>query len=279
MLFCSLTMPTGTPVDRTTEVVSQIESAAKEALESEDEKRPPGSESLFRAQRVDHRASIWPVTGRAQEDRRSADHLAQVYVQLLEGEKTGRQRNKADQRLASKRSAPSKTPSPSRFKATCFRAGNPIEVHLSMDNEDMLLTAADELKEELGTFPGVFDIADSFLPGKKEMQLKLKHTARSLGLTLNDLARQVRHAFYGAEALRLQRDQDEVKVLVRFPDEERKSLGDVDRMRIRSSTYEVPFRQVAEVNMKQGYTTIQRAQRRRVIKVYADVDEGGHQCQ
>jgi len=106
------------------------------------------------------------------------------------------------------------------------------------------------------------------------MQLKLKPAARSLGLTLNDLAQQVRHAFYGAEALRLQLDQDEVKVLIRYPETERKSLAYVEDMRIRTvGGSEVPFNQVAEVNMQEGYTSIQRAQRLRVIKVTADVDE------
>jgi multidrug efflux pump subunit AcrB len=136
------------------------------------------------------------------------------------------------------------------------------------------VAAADALKMELEGYPGVFDISDSFLPGKDEMQLKLKPAARSLGLTLNDLAQQVRHAFYGAEALRLQRDQDEVKVLVRYPEFERKSLGHIERMRIRTADgSEVPFNQVALVKMEQGYSTIERAQRRRVIKVAANVDE------
>jgi multidrug efflux pump subunit AcrB len=143
-----------------------------------------------------------------------------------------------------------------------------------LDNHDRLLAAADELKDELKGYPGVFDVADSFLPGKEEMQIKLKPAARSLGLTLNDLAQQVRHAFYGAEALRLQRGQDEVKVLVRYPVSERKSLSRVEEMRIRAADgTEVPFGQVAEVRMERGYTSIQRAQRLRVIKVTADVDE------
>jgi multidrug efflux pump subunit AcrB len=84
----------------------------------------------------------------------------------------------------------------------------------------------------------------------------------------------VRHAFYGAEALRLQRGQDEVKVMVRYPESDRKSLGTVEAMRIRTPEgNEVPFHQVAEVKMEQGYVTIERAQRRQVIKVTADADE------
>ena len=114
----------------------------------------------------------------------------------------------------------------------------------------------------------------AFCRGKQEMQIKLRPLASTLGLTLSDLARQVRHAFYGAEALRMQRDKDEVKVLVRYPGSERKSLANAEEMRIRTSTgYEVPFHQVAQLEMKQGYATIERAQRRRVIKVTADVNE------
>jgi multidrug efflux pump subunit AcrB len=106
------------------------------------------------------------------------------------------------------------------------------------------------------------------------MQLKLKPAARSLGLTLEDLARQVRHAFYGAEALRLQRGKDEVKVMIRYPENERRSLGYVEDMRIRTPEgAEVPFRQVAQVDIRQGYATIERAQRYRVVKVTADVEE------
>jgi len=143
-----------------------------------------------------------------------------------------------------------------------------------LDDHNRLLAAADELKDELKGYPGVFDVSDSFLPGKEEMQLKLRLAARSLGLTLDDLARQVRHAFYGAEALRFQRDQDEVKVMVLYPESERKSLGHVEEMRIHAPDgSEVPFRQVAEVTMERGYASIERAQRLRVIKVTADVDE------
>jgi multidrug efflux pump subunit AcrB len=160
------------------------------------------------------------------------------------------------------------------YQSVLFSAGNAVEVHMSLDDHDMLLAAAEELQAELKTYPGVYDVSDSFLPGKDEMQLKLKLAARSLGLTLDDLAKQVRYAFYGAEALRLQRDQDEVKVMVRYPESKRKSLSSVEDMYIRTPDgSEVPFNQVAEVKMEEGYASIERAQRFRVIKVTADVDE------
>ena len=159
------------------------------------------------------------------------------------------------------------------FRSEIHGAGNPVEIHLALDDSEQLIAAAEDLKLELQRYPGVFDISDSFLPGKKEMQLKLKPAARSLGLTLDDLARQVRHAFYGAEALRLQRGRDEIKVMVRYPEKDRLSIGNVEDMRIRTpSGDEVPFGQVAQVKVEQGYAAIERAQRLRVIKITADVD-------
>jgi multidrug efflux pump subunit AcrB len=202
----------------------------------------------------------------------SGSHLAQITIELLEGEKrdvTATQLgNLWRQKVGIVPDAESIT-----YQSVLFSAGNAVEVHMSLDDHDLLEAAAEELKAELTTYPGVFDVSDSFLPGKDEMQLKLKLAARSLGLTLDDLAKQVRHAFYGAEALRLQRDQDEVKVMVRYPESKRKSLGSIEDMYIRTPDgSEVPFNQVAEVKMEEGYAAIERAQRFRVIKVTANAE-------
>ncbi|MBW2258920.1 MAG: efflux RND transporter permease subunit [Deltaproteobacteria bacterium] len=271
-LVCSLTMPAGTPVEHTTEIVAQLEQSAKETLADADNQRPKGVPPLFEYSVASigfHSGGHGPMAGGPQQ----GSHLAQIRVQLLEGE----QRDVSASHLANLwREKVGVIPEAESvtFQSALFSVGSPIEVHLSLDDHDQLLTAADEVKDELRGYPGVFDVSDSFLPGKEEVQLKLKLAARSLGLTLDDLARQVRHAFYGAEALRLQRDQDEVKVMVRYTEPERKSLGNLEEMRIRAPDgSEVPFSQVAEVNMEQGYASIQRAQRLRVIKVTADVDE------
>ncbi|MBW1776116.1 MAG: efflux RND transporter permease subunit [Deltaproteobacteria bacterium] len=266
-----LTMPVGTPMEQTLKTVQRLERNAREAMEEADRDRAEGDPPLleYTASLVGMHAGRGPHAGAPN----SGGHLAQVHVQLLEGEK---RRISATElaRIWRNKVGPVPEAEAVSFQSALFSAGNPVEVHLSIEDHEQLLKAADALKAELRSIPGVFDIEDSFLPGKEEMQLKLKPSARSLGLTLNDLARQVRHAFYGAEALRFQRNQDEVKVLVRYPDEERRSLGHVEEMRIRTpSGHEVPFRQVAEVKMARGYASIERAQRLRVIKVMADVDE------
>ena len=159
------------------------------------------------------------------------------------------------------------------FDANLFSAGKAIQVQLSSPHTEELNTAAMQLKNELATYPGVIDIADSFREGKLELKLNLKPEARNLGLTLDDLARQVRSGFYGAEVKRIQRGRDEVKVMVRYPENERTSLGHIEDMRVRTAAgSEVPFSRVATVEIGRGFSTIKRANRQRVIDVYGDVD-------
>ena len=264
---CYVTMPVGTPVERTEEVIRRIEQAALDVIAEADSRRPENKPSLMRYSMM----LVGRHSGRG-ASRGTGGHLAQIWVNLIDSEKRQLSTSELTRRWRKKigniPDAESVT-----YRSEIHGAGNPIEIHLSLDDNDQLVAAGEDLKAELGRFPGVFDIGDSFLPGKKEMQLKLKPAARSLGLTLDDLARQVRHAFYGVEALRLQRGKDDLKVMVRYPDSERKSLGSVEDMRIRTPDgLEIPFSQVAQVKIEQGYASIERAQRLRVIKVTADIE-------
>ncbi|MGD8242937.1 MAG: efflux RND transporter permease subunit, partial [Desulfobacterales bacterium] len=258
-----ITMPVGTPVSQTLQVVSRMEQDALAVFEEYEAQRPEEAPPL-----LEH---IMIQIGR--HSGATGGHLGQIRIQLLEGEQ--REVSTFDITRAWRARIGTVPEAESvAFRSSLHRSGNPVEVHLSLDDNEQLVQAAEELKTALAGIPGVFDIEDSFLQGKQEMQLKLKPAASSLGLTLNDLARQVRHAFYGAEALRLQRDKEEIKVKVRYPESERRSLGSVEDMYIRTSDgSEVPFRQVAEVLMQEGYAKIERAQRLRIIKVMADVDE------
>ena len=161
------------------------------------------------------------------------------------------------------------------FDASMFSAGAPFEVELKGKDVDRLREAAEELKGELGRFDGMFDISDSFRSGKQEIQLSLLPEARNLDLTLNDLATQVRNAFYGAQAQRVQRGEDDVRVMVRFPEAERKSIGSLEDMYIRTPDgNQVPFYSVAKFEIKRGYSTINRIDGRRTVSVSADVDRG-----
>jgi multidrug efflux pump subunit AcrB len=153
-------------------------------------------------------------------------------------------------------------------------AGNPIEIQLSGTDFEMLQKAADELKQEIAGYQGTLDITDNFKPGKQEKVIRIREGARSLGITMQDVARQVRQAFYGEEALRIQRGRDDIRVLVRYADSERRSLAGIEEMRIRSPEgHEIPIEEVAIVTQGQAYSVINRVDRKRTITVISDIDE------
>ncbi len=113
----------------------------------------------------------------------------------------------------------------------------------------------------------------SFSRGSQEIKLSIKPEAEVLGLTLSSLARQVRQAFYGDEAQRIQRGRDELKVMVRYPEEDRLSVSDLEEMWIRTPSGEqVPFYQVADITIGQGFSSITRINQKRSITISADID-------
>jgi len=161
------------------------------------------------------------------------------------------------------------------FKATAAgRMGKPIEVELSGNDYQKLTAAAEEVKAYLRNYSTVFSISDSYSAGKLEIQLKLKPSAQTLGITQADLARQVRYAFYGAEAQRIQRDGEDIRVMIRYPKEERISIANLENLRVRTPDgREIPFHEVAEPSFGEGFSTIKRTNRRRTITVSADLDK------
>ncbi|MDJ0794157.1 MAG: efflux RND transporter permease subunit [Woeseiaceae bacterium] len=157
--------------------------------------------------------------------------------------------------------------------ASHLGGGPPLSLSLSGSSYESLESAAAELAAELENYEGVFDITNSAAIGGDEIKLKIKPEAEALGLTMSSLGRQVRQAFYGEEAQRIQRGKDELKVMVRYPIEERKSIADLENMRIRTASGdEVPFSSVAEVSLGTGYSSISRLDRERTVTVSADID-------
>ena len=140
-------------------------------------------------------------------------------------------------------------------------------------NVEMLREASNELQRKLSTFEGLYDIADSYERANDEFELDLKPEAEYLGVTASNLAQQVRTAFFGSEAQRIQRGRDEIRVMVRYPESERRSLGSLQNMMIRTANgTEVPFDTVAKIVPGRSLPSIQRIDRKRVIQVQADGD-------
>ena len=151
--------------------------------------------------------------------------------------------------------------------------GSPIEAVLSHPDTDRLVRIAGSVVSELRGLEGVYDVRSDHTPGVREIQLELREEARTLGITLEDLALQARAAFFGTEALRVQRDREEVRVYVRLPEVERDAITDIEDYLIRApSGAEVPLAQVARLKSGISPPQIRRRDGQRVVTVTAEVD-------
>ena len=161
------------------------------------------------------------------------------------------------------------------FSSNLVHMGANIDVQFSHNDFSVLEKAAARLEEELARYPGVEDVEDTYAEGKREFRLHLLPEARTLGISAADLAHQVRAAFYGAEALRIQRGRNEVKVMVRYPASDRRSPFDLAQMWIRTPAGgEIPLSRAARIEQGTGYSEINRDDRKRVINVTASVNAG-----
>lgn len=159
------------------------------------------------------------------------------------------------------------------INASTNDAGGDISFRLTSSDLEQLSLASTELKQKLRSYEGVYDIADNFSSGSQEIKLKIKPEAEALGLTLSDLARQVRYGFYGYEAQRILRNKEEVKVMVRYPLEQRRTVGHLENMLIRTPTgVAVPFANVAQLELGDSYSSITRVDGRRAITITANAN-------
>ncbi len=152
--------------------------------------------------------------------------------------------------------------------------GAAIEFKLLAEKEFMeeLNEATERCKTQLAEYGGVVDIRDDSKPGKWEFQIKLKERAKSLGITLAELAQTIRASYYGEEVMRLQRGRHEVKLMVRYPPEERGKLANFEEIRVRAlDGAEYPVTELADVTVERGYSEINRINQKRSVTVTADL--------
>ncbi len=151
--------------------------------------------------------------------------------------------------------------------------GPPLSFAFTGSDYAALEQAAGELAVELEAYEGVFDIVNNASSGGDEIQLRIKPSAEALGITLANLGTQVRQAFFGEEVQRIQRGSDELKVMLRYPENERRSVENLEEMLITTPDGDqVPFSEVAEVTFANAYSVIYRENGERTVTVTADVD-------
>ncbi len=273
-IVANLTMPMETPVEVTAEAMEHLEESAAQ-LEKEIEEKYGSSPYIHVL------TSIGEQPFRTQASRnagsRSASysgaHLGEVNIELTPSE----ERSITSSELASRwRDLTGGIPGAVEltFTSDLIGGSKAIDIQLAGPDIDELRRAAAEIKSQLSEYPGVIDISDSFRGGKPEVKLDITSEAESLGLTLQDLGRQVRQGFFGEEAQRIQRGRDDIRVMVRYPEQDRRSLGDLESMRVRTPDGgAVPFSTVAKAEMGRGFAAITRVDRQRAVNVTAEVDE------
>jgi multidrug efflux pump subunit AcrB len=272
-VYARVTMPLGTPVHETEDAILRM-SAALEELIVELEARTPEDRPPI----VSHVLTmVGSHRGNSPMDRPGEigqPHLGQVSLELSAAEERDIKASEIGDRW---RELTGTIPGAEElvFIGKHMQFGDPIAVELRGEDTDQLESAAKVLTEALARFPGISDIRDSHRDGKQELRIEVRPQAEALGLSVEDVGRQVRQAFYGAEAQRIQRGRDEVKVMVRYPASERRSLRDVENLRIRlADGTAVPFLSVAEATIERGAASLTRIDRERRVLVTSDLDDG-----
>ncbi|MBF0455341.1 MAG: efflux RND transporter permease subunit [Magnetococcales bacterium] len=264
----TLTMQTGTAVERTEAHAQRMEAVAV-ALQNK-YRDPQSGESVIR----NVLTSVGWQAGRS--SRGGDSQLAQISLELVPPEERTMTVNTSDL-VREWRMGIGAIPGAKElnYRAEIGRGGNPVEVQLMGQNFDQLSSISVQIREWLTQYDGVFDIQDSFEKGKPEITLSLRPEAELLGLSARDLGQQVRQAFFGTEAQRIQRGRDDVRVMIRLPLADRKSLSTLEGLRIRTPDgHLVPMETVAHVALDQGFATIRRVDRNRAVNVMADAEKG-----
>ncbi|NOZ00590.1 MAG: efflux RND transporter permease subunit [Deltaproteobacteria bacterium] len=262
-------LPFGAPIEHTRKVRDRLVKAAKAVIAKN------GGEKLLRGLYTQVGASLNSAGHAGPSNVIEGSHLAGVQVFMVPSD----DRAITAEEFARKwRERVGEIPGLENltFKYTAGPSGGAsIDVQLIHPDIHVLERAGADLAAALATYDGVQDIDDGFEEGKPQLDFRVRPTARALGITATDLGRQVRSAFYGAEALRQQRGRDEVRVMVRLPQSERRTEQDVEDLLIRTpGGGEIPLFQAASVKRGRAYTAIRRTDGRRTVDVTADTVQG-----
>jgi multidrug efflux pump subunit AcrB len=261
----SLTMPVGTPFETTEKHVKKMAAAAEQLQQKYID--PETEKSII--------TNIFSSAGSSGGASKPQSHLGRVMFQIVPPEV--RTLDISSQQLAKEwRQLIGQIPGAEKvsFIGHIRHGGMPLDIELKGQDFELLTELSKQVQSYLMGYPGVFDISDNHEQGKEELQLSIKPEAELLGITLEDLARQVQQAFLGQQAQRIQRGREDIRIIVRYPASERQSLANLKKMYIRSpSGIEVPFADVAEIKVDRSAATIHRTDRFRTLNVTADINK------
>ncbi len=259
----TLTMPVGTPFEVTNRHAEKMVAAARELQTKYTD--PDTGQSMI--------ANILSSVGSS--GRSNGSHLARVQIETVPRQDRTVEMSVEDMNNEW-RALTGRLPGADsiNFRASFFRAGDPIDLQFSGNSLETLSRVGDDVKKQLATYPGVFEIADSLSDGKEELQIELSPQGHLMGLTRSDIVEQVSQAFKGLQAQRIQRGRDDIRVLVRFPINERSTVASLNEMLITAPNgRSIPLANVAVIKPGRGPSQITRIDGYRVLNVTADVDK------
>ncbi|MEC7149879.1 MAG: efflux RND transporter permease subunit, partial [Pseudomonadota bacterium] len=263
-------MPEGYPLAGTQAVIEKIQASAAETRRRVDAQRDDGK-SAFKNELSSVGVSI--TQGAIVMDGAVGSNVAEVSLNLVPYRERGGMTPQEVVNLWRDLTPPIPDVVELSFSADAVSMGADIDLELRGRDIEQLGRAANDLTDTLASYGGLYDINNSYRSGKRELALKVLPEAEALGLTQADLGNQVRDAFYGREAQRVQRGRDDVRVMVRFPQDDRRSLASLETMTIRlPDGTEVPALSVAEITPTVGNSTINRTDGQRTINVIASAD-------
>lgn len=257
----SVTFAQGTAKDKTNAAVEKIERAAltlQQDLEQE-----------FGVEQIQGVTSHYGASG-----LKKGDHLGSVMIEMTPSEKRHITGTELNQRW---REYVGEVPEAVqlKFDSTLNTPGATIDYEFTGLDFDELREVSEAFKEHLVSYEGVFDVRDSMQAGNPEIQLHLNRLAQDIGVRLGDVATQVRQAFYGVDIQSVHRGQEELSVILRYPEEERKSLWYLENMQVRLPSGEsVPLSMIADIEYAYGPKVIRHVDQRRAVGVQASVEEG-----
>jgi HAE1 family hydrophobic/amphiphilic exporter-1 len=271
-LLAKIVFPDGTPADVTEDATRRIEEAAFAASAKFS---PPGEPIVTLVHRAVGQVAAQGEVG--PDARMSGSHVGAVALELVDGESRD---ITSEEFISEWRQAAGEfagTESLLYGTENIGPGGKTIEFKLLAASQPeavrQLEAAVERCKEWLAQYPGVIDIDDDSRPGKWEYQIKVKPRAEALGVSLADLAGTIRASYYGEEVMRLQRGRHEVKLMVRYPQDERRSFATLEDIRVTGPDgVKRPLSELADITVARGYSEINRLDQKRSITVTADID-------
>jgi len=268
-LIAELEMPVGTPTGQVRDRLRRLSKRAVEMPEVENVQMQVGMQ--------------FSMAGNGAYQGSIASHVGQLVIELTQGsEREAKQQLNSEQLLVELRKMSDTLTGVNSITWEAMNGapgGKDVEIRITGKDFDELIVVAEDLKQTLASYEGVYDIDDDFEAGKREVQLRLRESARPTGITVGMLGGQVRSAMYGHEARTITRNREDVRIMVRYPEDFRRNVYNLESMWIPTAAMRgvsrgwVPLGEVAEMTEADSYTSIQRSEQQRAVTISADVDK------